>query len=100
MIYWFILQTTDIFKVITELQEDKIHLPFGQPKLNAKVFQLRNVTRFHQETYTLAFDDYLNVPVWMSQTLNGTQLTVAYHLIYPPYFKKYIILHFRYRSFG
>jgi hypothetical protein len=66
-----------IFKTVSEIQENIIHLPFGQPKLKTPVFHLRNVTLLYQEGFALAFDDYLNTPVWISQTFNGTHLTVT-----------------------
>ncbi|XP_060581540.1 uncharacterized protein LOC132738125 isoform X2 [Ruditapes philippinarum] len=69
-------EMTMIFKTVSEIQENSIHLPFGQPKLKTPVFHLRNVTLLYQEGFALAFDDYLNTPVWISQTFNGTHLTV------------------------
>ncbi|XP_053394488.1 uncharacterized protein LOC123525750 isoform X2 [Mercenaria mercenaria] len=64
-----------VYTTVSEARPDIRHIPLGQPKLDANSFRSRNVALLHHEDYVLAYDKQLEIPVWISQTLNGSQVT-------------------------
>lgn len=63
----------NLYSTLSTNQPVKSHTPLGMPELADASFQNRNVTLLYHLQYVLAYDTHLHSPLWLSQTLNGTQ---------------------------
>ena len=56
------------------------HIPWGLPQLSSKIFQNNTVKLLYQSTFTSAFNSVSSLPLWVSQTLNFTEVMLQYVL--------------------
>ena len=74
--------TFQVSKLHRGLQADRTtkHIPWGFPQLSSKIFQNNTVKLLYQPTFTSAFNSVSSLPLWVSQTLNFTEVMLQYVL--------------------